>query len=83
MPSGKNGETPEDPADDPLPMAEIDDPGEDFAAKEPRAPATDGEGGKRFRRRSTRPANDGRDPVERAVLAGAMSTIPPGDGIRG
>ena len=48
MPSGENGETPEDPADDPLPMAEIDDPGEDFAAKEPRAPATDGEGGETF-----------------------------------
>ena len=83
MPSGENGETPEDPADDPLPMAEIDDPGEDFAAKEPRAPPRTARGGKRFRRRSTRPANDGRHPVERAVLAGAMSTIPPGDGIRG
>jgi len=45
MPSGENGETPENPADDPLPMAVIDDPGEDFAAEEPRGPATDGDGG--------------------------------------
>jgi hypothetical protein len=83
MPSGENGETPEDPADDPLPMAEIDDPGEISPPRSPVPRPRTATGGKRFRRRSTRPANDGRDPVERAVLAGAMSTIPPGDGIRG
>ena len=49
MPSGEDGETPEDPAGEPFPMAEDDDPEGDFAAEEPSAPApapaTNGDGG--------------------------------------
>ena len=44
MPSGEDGETPEDPTGETFPMAEDDDPEEDFAAEEPPAPATDGDG---------------------------------------
>ena len=45
MPSGEDGETPEDPTGETFPTAEDDDPEGDFAAEEPPAPATDGAAG--------------------------------------